>query len=222
MELAVPHHHFSDEILLDYSAGNAKEPLGLPVACHLDLCPDCRDRVADLEAVASASLLTFGFPRASQDVRARLLSELGPRTMPVDASEPPIARELAGLGLPVALHRYLSADHHPHWRLLIPGVREIRLGLREQGASARLVRLRPGVVIPLHDHEGPEYTVVFRGGLEEGEAHFQRGDVCVRDEGIDHEQHVERGEECIALVVNHGGLVPRTLKGHLFKLIAGG
>ena len=220
MELAVPQHHFSDEILLDYSAGNAKEPLGMPVACHLDLCRDCRDRVADLEAVASASLLTFGFPRASQDVRARLLSELGPRIAP--ASPPPIAPELAALDLPLTLHRYLSADSHPRWRLLIPGVREIRLGLREPGASARLVRLRPGVVIPLHDHEGPEYTVVFRGGLDEGAAHFQRGDVCVRDQGIDHEQRVEAGEDCVALVVNHGGLVPRTLKGRLFKLIAGG
>ena len=220
MELAVPRHHFSDEILLDYSAGNAKEPLGLPVSCHLDLCGDCRERVVDLEAVASASLLTFGFPRASQDVRARLLAELGPK--PAAAPPAPIAPELAPLGLPEPLHRYLGAERKPRWRLLIPGVREIRLPLREPGASARLVQLRPGVVIPLHDHEGPEYTVVFRGGLDEGDAHFQRGDVCVRDHGIDHEQRVEPGEDCVALVINHGGLVPRTLKGKLFKLISGG
>ncbi|HEX3694430.1 MAG TPA: cupin domain-containing protein [Polyangia bacterium] len=220
MPSAVPQHHFSDEILLDYSAGNAKEPLGLPVACHLDLCPDCRIRVHDLESVASASLLTFGFPRASRDVRARLLSELGPKPSP--AAPPAIAPELAPLDLPPALHRYLTPAANPRWRLLVPGVREIRLGLGEAEAVGRLVRLRPGVVIPLHDHEGPEYTVVFRGGLDEGDAHFQRGDVCVRDQGIDHEQRVEPGEECVALVINHGGLVPRTLKGHLFKFIAGG
>lgn len=218
MQSVAPQHHFPDEILLDYSAGNSKEPLGLPVACHLDLCADCRERVSDLEIVASASLLTFGFPRASRDVRARLLSDLGPR--PTAEQPPPVvAPALAALDLPAALHRYLTAAVDPRWRFLVPGVREIRLRLREPGAVARLVQLRPGVVIPLHDHQGPEYTVVFRGGLDENGAHFRRGDVCVRDQGINHEQRVENGEDCIALVINHGGLVPRTLKGHLLKLI---
>jgi len=219
MQPAVPHHHFSDEVLLDYAAGNAKEALGLPVACHLDLCNDCRERVADLEIVAGASLLTFGFPRASQDVRARLLAGLTPKAAPDAPAE--LAPALAPLGLPPALNRYLAPASNPRWRMVVPGVREIRIGLREPGAIARLVQLKPGVVIPLHDHEGPEYTVVFRGGLDEGGAHFQRGDVCVRDRGIDHEQEVEAGEDCVALVINHGGLVPRTLKGHLLKLIAG-
>ncbi|HXI55842.1 MAG TPA: cupin domain-containing protein [Polyangia bacterium] len=220
METVVPQHHFSDEVLLDYSAGNATEALGLPVGCHLDLCTDCRQRVADLEIVAGASLLTFGFSPAHDGVRARLLGGLTPKSEPPPQS-PALDPTLEALGLPATLNRYLTAASKPHWRLLVPGIREIRVGLREPGAVARLVQLRPGVVIPLHDHEGPEYTVVFRGGLNEGDAHFQRGDVCVRDRGIDHEQQVEKGEDCIALVVNHGGLVPRTLKGRLFKLIAG-
>jgi putative transcriptional regulator len=220
MEPVVPQHHFSDEVLLDYSAGNATEALGLPVGCHLDLCTDCRQRVADLEIVAGASLLTFDFLPAHDGVRARLLGGLVPKSEP-EARPPALDPALEALGLPVTLNRYLTAASKPHWRLLVPGIREIRLGLREPGAAARLVQLRPGVVIPLHDHEGPEYTVVFRGGLNEGDAHFQRGDVCVRDRGIDHEQQVEKGEDCIALVVNHGGLVPRTLKGRLFKLISG-
>jgi putative transcriptional regulator len=220
----VPQHHFTDEVLLDYSAGNAQEALGLPVACHLDLCADCRDRVNDLEIVTAASLTSYLKHAGHDPVRERLLAGLPARELvSATAAAPVLEPSLAGLGLPAPLHRYLAAGTNPHltWRMLVPGVREIRLRLSQHGASARLVRLKPGVEIPHHDHEGPEYTVVFRGGLQEGDAQFLRGDVCVRDRGLKHTQRVHSLDECVALVVNHGQLVPLSLKGHLLKLIAG-
>ena len=44
------HHHLNDDLLLDYAAGTLSEGWSLAVACHLAMCPQCRDQLALAEA----------------------------------------------------------------------------------------------------------------------------------------------------------------------------
>ena len=130
---------------------------------------------------------------------------------------------LLAYGLPRPLLRALPQGRLLHWRFLAPGVRFIDLTVgtpARGGCTARLLRLRQALVIPLHDHHGPEYTVVFTGGLDERDAHYSRGDLACRLPGERHQQHVARGQDCVALQVNEGPLEPLTLKGKLLALIA--
>jgi len=51
-----PDHHPTEALLLDYAAGVLHEPASLVVATHMALCPMCRARVRDLDAVGGALL----------------------------------------------------------------------------------------------------------------------------------------------------------------------
>ena len=52
----MPEHHLHLELLVDYAAGSAPEPVSLLVATHLTFCPSCRQHVARLEDVGGALL----------------------------------------------------------------------------------------------------------------------------------------------------------------------
>jgi putative transcriptional regulator len=82
---------------------------------------------------------------------------------------------------------------------------------------ARLVRFRPGIPIPLHDHEGPEHTVVFSGGLDDDDGHLGRGDAATMLPGHTHRQRASLGEPCVALIVSEAPPRPLTLVGKVMK-----
>jgi putative transcriptional regulator len=98
---------------------------------------------------------------------------------------------------------------------------ELDLGPGDRaGAVARLIKLRPGLDIPLHDHGGQELTLVFIGALEDAQGRFGRGDLSYRFPGSHHRQHVDAAGDCIALQVNEGRFLPLTLKGWLIRFVA--
>jgi putative transcriptional regulator len=105
------------------------------------------------------------------------------------------------------------------WRFLAPGVKAIDLPLAHDKSTARLVKLKPGMKIPLHDHDGAELTLIFTGALSDDVGTYQRGDLSFRLPGHRHVQRVASGDDCIALQVNEGPLKPLTLKGRLLRLI---
>ncbi len=122
--------------------------------------------------------------------------------------------------LPAPLLRALPSAEG--WRTVVPGMRVVDLPFAVPGGAVRLVRFKGGVTIPLHDHGGPEYIVVFTGALEEKSdgQQFARGDVSIRLPGERHAQRATPGEPCVALVVNEGALRPLTLRGRLLLAIA--
>lgn len=226
MNSSSPSFHLPDAMLADYVRGVVGEAEALVAACHLTLCGPCQGRVAALEQAGGAQLESAppeGLPGSALEAVLARLDEAAP-----SSSEP---RGPLEPGLPRALLRYLPEGDLP-WRRLIPGIRAVDLpvgaggGDRLQGQGVksprkvRLVSLHPGLIIPHHDHGGPEYTVVFSGGLRDHQGTCHRGDVAIRNPGDRHRQHVEAGDQCVALVVNDGDLLPTTWVGRLVKRLA--
>lgn len=214
-----PRLHLPDEGLFQYAAGASPEATALAVACHLTFCARCRDELGACEEV-SAHLLA-SLPRASLDPgrRERLLAGL-PAAPPPPPPSTPLAGPLAEL--PAPLHPYLARAPSTRWRRLVPGARGIDLPVGDPRATARIMSFRPGFKIPLHDHAGDEYTVIFSGSLDDTGARARAGDVLYREAGHRHVQSVPRDDgDCVALVVNERPLVPLTLLGRLLKAVAG-
>jgi putative transcriptional regulator len=214
-----PVHHPPEELLVEYAAGEASEPVSLVIACHATLCPGCRRRLDQLESVGGALLEQAPVAELGAGALEAALAALdGEGDRP--ASAPPVAP--AGVdpawSLPRPLLRYLGAA--ARWKRVVPGVRDIKLATNVPGTLLRLVNLRPGMTIPLHDHRGLELTLVFAGGLLEPERVLHRGDFQLRLPGERHVQRVEQGGPCIALTVNLGPLVPLTWPGRLLTFIA--
>jgi len=219
-----PCHHVPEEGLLEYVAGASTDPASLAIACHIALCPACTVQTAALEAVGGSILEASAgedlAPGALESTLARL--DAAPQSAAESAAVGAAPAFLSAFGLPAPLVRTLPASVSD-WRFVIPGVRAIDLPVASTtDATARLISFGGGVTIPLHDHGGTEYVVVFTGALEEkAEAkRFARGDISIRLTGERHEQRATPGEPCIALVVNEGKLRPLTLRGRLLLALA--
>jgi putative transcriptional regulator len=220
-----PRHHVPEDALFEHAMGACDPALGLAIACHTAFCARCRTDAQAIDELGGALVerpRPDGEPAPAPGAGARdkLLEDVGnlPAGSPTPA--PALPEGLVPFTPPRALARALAAVARPRWRYLAPGTRGIDLPLPAGSATAHLVRLRPGMWIPRHDHGAVEATVVLTGALLEGDERFGPGDIRVRAPGETHAQKVARPELCIALVVNAGRLVPLNLAGRLLKLVA--
>ena len=196
----MPHHHPPDEILLDYAAGGAPEPMALLVATHLTFCPRCRRRIAGLEQIGGA-LLDAMEPAAVADVALdRMLRRLeGAEPAPAPAGNEPSAGAL----LPAPLGAYVGATGaRPAWRRYSPRVAELRILPDFPGHATRPLRIGPGGSLPRHGHRGRETTAILTGGFRDERGEYRRGDVAVLEAGEIHRPLALDEGECICLVVN--------------------
>jgi putative transcriptional regulator len=215
-----PRRHFGEDLVLEHTVGAASEGAALAVACHLTLCGLCRALAHDLERIGETLLETQGAGRPRPELRARLLAaDLGPPPA-CAAGEVPAALLGSLAPLPAPLVAVLAGLRRPRWRFMIPGVRAITLLEHDDGSVARLLRLRPGLVVPAHDHGGSEHTVVFAGGLDDQHVRLGRGDALTMEPGDTHEQLAAPGGDCLALVVNEAPPRPLTLRGRILKKLA--
>jgi putative transcriptional regulator len=199
-------HHPDPGLVFDYAAGSLAEPMAILIAAHVALCPECAAEVARVEAVGGAMLdaaATEGTePAADDDALARALARID-----APAPEPPSAplpdAETRRI-LPSPLWPYLTGGlAAQRWRWRGPAMREILLPTGADGWRVSLFRVRPGVAVPLHGHDGHEHTMVLKGGLGDRRTgqHLLRGDVETADPGRTHDQVADMGEECLCLAV---------------------
>lgn len=211
--------HFPDEVLRAYAIGSASEGANLAVACHSAFCLECQAAAAAHEAILGALAWTSAEPdlAAPRALRDRLLGDL-PSQRPPPPARAPVALPKDLPALPTPLLRHLESLRQVAWHRLIPGIRAIDLEIGSAW-SARIISFRPGIPVPLHDHDGPEHTVVFSGGLEDQHGHLGPGDAATMLPGDTHRQRISPGEPCVALVVNEGSPRPLTLMGRVLKAL---
>jgi putative transcriptional regulator len=204
-----PVHHPSEERLLDYASGASPEPVALLVATHLALCPGCRHAIAELEAVGGALLEELPPEPVNDDSFARLLARLDrpAPAVPAVSSGDPI--------LPQPLRDYIGSLDGVAWRRFGP-VHEVRLLTGFDKLTTRLVRIRPGSVMPRHTHAGSELSLVLQGGFSDVTGHYRRGDVAEADSAVEHRPVADRDEECLCLAVTDA---PVRLTGWLGRLL---
>lgn len=216
-----PGHHLDEALLLDYAAGACGEAESLAIATHLTLCPECRDRLSEMECLGGAMLEEL--PPA--DLAPDSLEALMARLDEPEAAEParprpaPADREPSGeaILLPTPLRTYLDDGIEGlSWRAVTRGIDEAPVRTAAGRAKAKLLRIRAGTRVPAHTHEGSEITVVLSGGFSDGRGHFLRGDVAVSDRDVDHSPVADEDEDCICLVVTDA---PLRLTGRIGRFL---
>ncbi|MEM6730187.1 MAG: ChrR family anti-sigma-E factor [Myxococcota bacterium] len=216
--MSLPQHHLPDDLLMAYAAGTTNEAQSLLVATHLTYCPRCRERVAEFETLGG-TLLIEGEPlTVSEDLMSRTMNALNEETFPT-RQETVSQSELAdGVNWPRPLQPYVRGRR---WKRVLPAVESIELPLSWDGEPLRAFRLRPKFKVPRHTHTADEYQIVLRGGFQDMGEHYAPGDVAVRHSSHEHELFIDDGEPCITLNVLSAPLIPKTLLGRLFRLLAG-
>jgi putative transcriptional regulator len=108
--------------------------------------------------------------------------------------------------LPRPVVRYIGRDlPEIRWKTILPGVKEFKIEETERG-EAVLYWIKPGRKMPSHTHEGSEFTLVLKGGFEDGNGHYRRGDIAIADQDVDHKPVADEDEDCICFAVTDAPL----------------
>ena len=189
-------HTAPDELLLDYATGALAPGPALALSLHVALDARARRIIERLEAMGGALLDDEAAPADEAALRHTLaLLDTIPVERPV---APPIARP-GFEWVPRPLLRHLGSEMN--WRRVLGGFDEIRLHLPGDRHRVSLLRLAPGRGLPVHRHEGEEYTVVLQGGYTDATGNYAVGDFAIGPGPEEHEPIADAGEPCIALIV---------------------
>ena len=212
----MPRFHAQDEHLMEYAAGSLAEPMALLVATHLALCPSCRKRVEEFEAVGGALLETLSAEAVDRSLRDTVMAKLDePQLAAATRSD---VRNSASLDLraPEPLRSYLSAKLEGlAWKDRGP-VHEVRILTDHVGFTSRLLRIKAGTAMPIHTHGGTELTLVLSGGFTDRGDHYLLGDVATADSTVNHAPVADAGEDCYCFAVNDA---PLRLTGRLTRFL---
>ncbi|MCB1867139.1 MAG: ChrR family anti-sigma-E factor [Gammaproteobacteria bacterium] len=192
--------HPDDSTLIAYTAGAVTEGFSLVVAAHLELCPSCRKRLSDLQALGGALLMAESAQQQPagglNDIWARI--DLAEETQP----EPAVGTIASDPVLPRVLLPLLGGGFDSiAWRRLAPGIGQHVFKDIESGeGSVRLLSIEPGITIPQHSHGGGELTLVLQGAYLDEIGTFRRGDMADLDDSVTHQPVADQGPSCVCLI----------------------
>jgi putative transcriptional regulator len=206
-----------DEWLLSYAAGALNPGRSLMVSSHLAYHDDLQEAVADAEALGGALLEGLDGSPVSDDALNQLLSKLD------DSAVPEISTVGASGGIfPEPLAEFVDTDFDRlNWRFMGPGMRNARLWAGSHGERLWLLRAKGGIAIPEHGHSGDEWTLVLNGSYQTKLGQYQRGDIEVADDQLEHQPMIDPGEECVCLVYTQGPLQFKSLASRLAQPFIG-
>ena len=193
------HEHIDtvDALMAHYVAGSLPEPARVLVESHLEMKPDHRGLVKDLELLAGEALeQTPATPVADRDRRlAAIFASTPPgeikttvMTAPTKSVFPAPLRNLVGF----------DVENVP-WRTKLPGFKEYTIDI--DGCEVSLMWIRPGRTLPAHTHKGIELTLILDGAFFDSRGRYGVGDISVADDSIDHRPVAKTDRPCIAFSV---------------------
>lgn len=205
-------HHLNDDLLLDYAAGRLSEGWSLAVACHLAMCPQCREQLALAEATAGVMLEELAPVEGPDDSWEQLKTRLV--TAPQDNATP--IRRPASATLPEPLRSYLGGDLDTiKWRNL-GNAKQVLIKTDDPSTQVRLLCIAAGKPVPEHSHGGRELTVVLKGSFHDEVDRFGPGDIEDADGSLTHQPVADEHEDCICLAITDA---PLKFSSRLVRLV---
>ncbi|MET0183140.1 MAG: cupin domain-containing protein [Caulobacterales bacterium] len=203
--IGAPQHHPSVETLTAFAAGTQRAGFDFVTAAHVNMCAQCQRHVAALEYVGGAGIAEG----AAVEVDAHSLSHaLNRLDIPPKAPQPAYSIEDI---LRKAKRRWVAPGI---WvaKVETPHATEDRVYML--GAA-------PGAVTAKHTHEGPEFTHILSGALQDDGVIYRAGDFSERGSDHMHRPSAYGDEPCICLFATNGPLKAQDFISRLAFMVAG-
>ncbi|SCA56550.1 Anti-sigma-E factor ChrR [Candidatus Terasakiella magnetica] len=214
------YHHLNDETLMAYAAGSVSESMSFVIATHLSLCPNCRNKVIEMESLGGVALedeTQLAMQSGALDTVLGMLDD--------DFSKEKLtpANDQNKSDIPMPLAQYIPSElNEIKWKNMAPGIKTFPLTEVKAGSgSVRLLKISPGVTIPEHSHSGSELTLVLKGSFSDEIGRFKAGDIADLDDDTNHQPIADSSEDCICLVVTEGPLQFKALVPRLMQYFVG-
>jgi len=207
--------------LTDYAIGQLSPIRQVIVSCQKELNPHAAKKVSGQESIMAALMMESPKGKAlSPEFIENVLIAL-PHNMPSkhvsndnrrDGIAPPTLRSLLGHGL-----RDLQ------WRHSLPGVAIHDIVGNRHSKSERLylMKVKAGMKMPEHTHNGEEWTLILQGSYSVSNAIFVRGDLHVETSCGSHAPQISPAEDCICLVMTEGRIEPKSPLARLLQPFIG-
>lgn len=198
-------HHAKTTTLAEYAAGTLDEGRSLVIATHLRMCAQCRDFVAAMEEAGGQMLAAVEPVAMAEDALSRAMSRLAQETPEVRMARPK-ASPLADVWQPEQ-STLLGYELGP-WRWVSPGLhyRSVKVPSEAGGTRVFMLKARPGLRIPEHQHTGTELTCVLTGAFIHEGGRYGPGDCDDADHEVGHSPVIDEGDECVSLVAMQGDI----------------
>mgnify|MGYP006100905017 CR=1 FL=1 len=215
-------HHPNEALLLDYASGSLSETWGLVIATHLALCPNCRNTVSHWEAFGGGILHSIEPISINLELIDTVMARI---EEPEILSETSTCDNMAVLGsqtFPQPLRNYIGRDHSKlEWKRLGFGAYQFPIPVKEDGVTARLLKIPAGKPVPEHSHCGKELTLVLSGAYKDSTGTYNRGDFQEADDSLEHQPQAADSEDCICLAVTDAPLRFKSLTVKMLQPILG-
>jgi putative transcriptional regulator len=197
-------HQKSCEILLmEYAAGTLDCAHNVLVASYLTLSPEGRRYVSECETLAAA-LMEHGCECAEMSNTC-----LDAVMAKIDCNSVECAEEECNAPCPVEncaiipqpLSRAIPSSAKKQWRKAFGGLEWLDVKFEGSPGKVRLMRCKPGFVLPHHTHTGPEITLVLDGAFEDSSGRYTRGTLVFMDEGSAHQPAADAKDGCVVLTI---------------------
>jgi len=198
-ETVIVHEHIDtvDVLMAHYVAGSLPQPARVLVESHLEMKPDHRLLVSDLEFLAGEALEQI--PEAAIGDRATRLAAVFSSALPAENHTATNLRMEKGF-FPKAIRDLVGYDLDTvPWKTKLPGFKQYSTDI--DGCEVSLMWIKAGRALPAHTHKGMELTLVLDGAFSDSRGHFGPGDISVADESVDHRPIAERDRPCVAFSV---------------------
>ena len=86
------------------------------------------------------------------------------------------------------------------WKSIYKGFREFNIPLKESD-TIKLIKMDPGISVPLHSHSGKEYILVIDGSFCDEYGEYKKGDMQINDQKIKHHPTACNKNGCICLSI---------------------
>lgn len=216
----MPSHHLTDETLQEYSSGILNPSMETLIACHLTVCPACRQRADVADAIGGLSLFdqeTVAMSASASDILAL------DKSTPAPESAPSTFDPSANPGVPRPLARLLPGPlAELPWKSFGPGMKQYNLGNqpRKEGAF-KLLSLNPGSRMSKHTHQHRELTFILSGSYADTMGQFKAGDIADLSADHHHTPFVDSDVPCVSLIATDSPVKFDSLFGKIMQPFVG-
>lgn len=204
MNAHIPLSPSLESLVAQYAAGDLGHGMSVLMASFITLSPEAREQFNALEQLNGVLLEEAEHADVAEGCLDALMARLDEPIGEGAEAEDVISDND---DLPNALRTVLDGPiEEAGWRFAYPGVKQVKLPIGDTGESVKLLRIKPGKAAPRHTHSGIEATLVLRGAFRDGNRLYERGQLALADQHIQHRPRAEGNDDCICLAVTDGAL----------------
>ena len=87
-----------------------------------------------------------------------------------------------------------------NWKQVYKGFKEYTVSIDDKD-ELKLIKMDPGVSVPLHSHGGKEYILVLNGSFCDEYGEYSKGDIQINDQKIKHTPIASQDRGCVCLSI---------------------